>query len=120
AQVRDRWDTRDGVSGLHARLLHGDLRVFFRREALLVRATDKPKSVPPEPPENEIKTWIELELVDESGNPVGGQRYKITLPDGKVREGRLNSNGFAREDGIERGNCTVEFLDLDKDAVKPA
>jgi hypothetical protein len=63
------------------------------------------------------KTWIEIELVDEEGNPVPGERYKITLPDGKtVSEGTLDANGRARVEGIDPGTCQISFPDLDKDA----
>jgi len=48
--------------------------------------------------EDEEKTWIEIELVDEEDNPVPGEKYKITLPDGKVAQGTLDGKGFARVD----------------------
>lgn len=62
------------------------------------------------------KTWIEIELVDESDEPVPGEKYKITLPDGRVTTGTLDQNGFARVDGIDPGTCQVTFPELDKDA----
>ena len=43
------------------------------------------------------KSWIEIELVDEDKNPVPGEKYRITLPDGEsVAEGSLDEKGFAR------------------------
>ena len=41
-------------------------------------------------------SWIELVLQDQDGNPVPGEPYSITLPDGTVAEGTLDEKGFAR------------------------
>jgi len=71
-------------------------------------------------PDEEEKNWIEIELLDEEDNPVPGEKYKITLPDGKVKTGTLDQNGFARVDGIDPGTCKVTFPDLDKDAWEKA
>lgn len=62
------------------------------------------------------KTWIEIELVDEADEPVPGEKYRITLPDGRVASGTLDKNGFARVSGIDPGTCQITFPDLDKDA----
>jgi len=45
--------------------------------------------------------------------PVAGERYAITLPDGTIRRGRLDQEGFARVDRIDQGTCDVTFPDLD-------
>jgi len=74
---------------------------------------------PPETPEEieEKKSWIEIELLDEKNKPVLGEKYKITLPDGKtVAEGTLDEKGCARVDGIEPGSCKVTFPELDENA----
>lgn len=80
------------------------------------------KVKPYKPPETKEerekkKSWIEIEMVDEEGQPVVGERYKITLPDGEtVAEGTLDSTGLARVDGIEPGTCKITFPQLDQDA----
>ena len=62
-------------------------------------------------------SWIEIRLVDKTGKPVPGERYRIILPDGSVvAEGTLDSNGRARVDGIDPGSCKVTFPGLDADA----
>lgn len=67
--------------------------------------------------EDEQANWIEIEMVGEDDEPIPGQAYRITLPDGEtVAEGTLDENGFARRDGIDEGTCKVCFPDLDKDA----
>jgi hypothetical protein len=60
--------------------------------------------------------WIEIELVDEDDQPVSGESYRIELADGKTEEGSLDEKGFARVDGIPKGNCKVTFPNLDKEA----
>lgn len=66
------------------------------------------------------KSWIEIELVDDKKEPVPGEKYRITLPDGEtVAEGTLDEKGLARVDGIDPGTCKITFPDLDKDAWKP-
>lgn len=80
---------------------------------------------PHKPPSDEEVTeemhWIEIELfevVEKEEIPVPGERYKITLPDGKtVAESTLDEKGFARVDGIKGpGNCQITFPDLDEGA----
>lgn len=61
--------------------------------------------------------WITIELLGEDDLPIAGQRYRIELPDGSVREGSLDGLGVARVHGIEQaGSCTVTFPDLDEEA----
>jgi hypothetical protein len=65
------------------------------------------------PPPIEEKNWVELELVDEDGNPVPNARYKLCLPDGTERVGTVGDDGRRREDGIPAGICKVTFPDFD-------
>ena len=62
------------------------------------------------------KTWIEIELVNTEGNPVPNERYWIELPDGSVREGRLNGEGRAYFGGLDPGDCDVRWPNLDGQA----
>jgi type VI secretion system secreted protein VgrG len=78
-------------------------------------AAQQASSTQPPPP----KEWIEIELVDKDGNPVPGEKYSIKLPDGSVAEGTLDSNGKARVDGVDPGNCEVTFPNLDKTVWEP-
>jgi hypothetical protein len=64
-------------------------------------------------------TWIEIELLDAAEHPMAGQRYRLTLPDGSVRDGRLDARGFARVDGFDPGTCQVTFPDLDRREWRP-
>ena len=62
--------------------------------------------------ENE-KTWIEIQLVDEEGNPIAGERYILKITDGSTREGTLDAEGKTAVRGIDPGTCTLRFPDLD-------
>jgi type VI secretion system secreted protein VgrG len=83
-------------------------------------ATDAPTHDPNNEENKEKKSWIEIELVDEEGQPVPGEPYRITLPDGTtVADGTLDEKGWARVDNIDPGSCKVTFPNLDKDAWEP-
>ncbi len=102
----------------------GALRLFRRRQTpgTWTARVELPATPPAEPvlaagPE---VTWIEIQLLDEEGDPVPGQRYEIELPDGEVRKGTLNYRGRARVDNIDApGACQIRFPDLDADAWEP-
>jgi len=83
-------------------------------------ATKAPAYKPPETTAEKKarKNWIEIELLDEEGEPVAGETYEIALPDGSVASGTLDEKGFARVDGIDPGSCKVSFPYLDQDALK--
>ena len=60
------------------------------------------------------KSWVEIELVDEAGQPLRGERYRVTLPDGTVKKGALDSHGKARVEDIPPGKLEITFPNFDK------
>lgn len=62
------------------------------------------------------QSFTALEVVDEAGQPVAGERYEVTLPDGRVASGTLDQNGSVRIEGIEPGQVQITFPDRDMDA----
>ena len=76
---------------------------------------------PPQTPEEqeEKNTWVAIELKDDEGNPVPGEKYRIELPDGSVKEGTLDGKGQAHVAGIDPGNCNISFPDRDQEAWNP-
>ena len=75
--------------------------------------------VKPHKPDEEKINWIEIELVGEDDQPIPGEKYKVTLPDGEtIAEGTLDDKGFARVDGIDPGNCKITFPRYDKNSWK--
>jgi uncharacterized Zn-binding protein involved in type VI secretion len=56
-----------------------------------------------------IQDSVEIELRDEENRPSAGQDYVLYLPNGDVRTGTLDGNGYAKEDKVPPGPCTVRF-----------
>jgi len=62
--------------------------------------------------DDEEEDWIEIELVDEDGNPISAVKYKIIYPDGTIKEGTLDANGTAHEELTSTGPIDINFPDL--------
>ncbi len=75
-----------------------------------------------EPSDQEVDTsWIEIELVDEAGQPVPREAYEIIAPDGEtIRRGQLNELGQAHVSLPEQGTYNVCFPNLDARAWEGA
>ena len=60
---------------------------------------------------NPLTDWLEINLyyADQHKTPVFDQPYQVILPDGSLRTGTVNRNGYARLDGIPKGNAKVEI-----------
>jgi hypothetical protein len=63
----------------------------------------------PAPP----KTWIEMVLQDADEEPLEGFRYRAVLTDGKVKEGKTDSDGKVRFEDIGAGIVQFRWVDLD-------
>ena len=61
-------------------------------------------------------SWVEIEMVDEDGQPWPGERYEITMPDGEIRKGTLDRNGRAHVPLPEATETQVSFPELDAEA----
>ena len=85
---------------------------------------EQPPTQPGQPgggqPGQPQKTWIEIELVDSKGKPVPNERYRIQAPDGQFHSGQLDASGRVRVSGIDPGECSVCFPDLDGNEWGPA
>lgn len=68
--------------------------------------------------DEEKKSWITIKLVDEAGEPVRGEKFKIIAPDGREHSGATDANGLGKVKGIDPGSCEVRFPNLDKEAWK--
>jgi hypothetical protein len=116
------------VNRINAALSRGQMVAFRRRADASVANAGTPGTgatpapAPPPPPRSADsggsgpepeKTWIEIQLVDEEGNPVAGERYILKITDGSIREGTLDASGKVSVRGIDPGTCTVRFPDLD-------
>jgi type VI secretion system secreted protein VgrG len=64
--------------------------------------------------------WLEIELLDDAGQPVGGEEFKVVLPDGEVIRGFLDDKGSERIAPVtDAGNCRVSFPAIDGRDWKP-
>ena len=61
------------------------------------------------------KDFIELELKDEEGNAAANVKYKVYLRNGVIREGALDSNGYAKVKNVPPGKVDVAFDVRDSD-----
>ena len=64
------------------------------------------------------KHWIGIELKDEEGNPVADESYRVKLPDGTIRTGRLDADGKARIEDVPAGKHQINFPRLHGDEWK--
>jgi type VI secretion system secreted protein VgrG len=89
-------------------------------DPIVAKALDAPTHQEPAEDEEE-KSWLEVELIDEADQPVPGEKVMVTLPDGKVYTGRTGPDGVVKVTGVEKGaTCQITFPDLDQEAWEKA
>jgi hypothetical protein len=109
----------EAVMSIESSIGHGALQ---EAEEASGANRQRPAPPPPEPagPPREVKTWVEFEVVDEANNPVGGKRYKVMLPDGRIHEGALDKTGKLRFSNIDPGTCVFSLTDVDAESWRKA
>ena len=55
------------------------------------------------------KDWVELEIKGADDNPLANKKFKLFLPNGEVREGTLDSNGYAKVEKIPPGKLKISI-----------
>ncbi len=55
---------------------------------------------------------IEIELKDQDDNPIADEAYILRLPNGEVRQGCLDQNGYKKEEDLPPGRWDIEFPEL--------
>jgi type VI secretion system secreted protein VgrG len=79
-----------------------------------VRYTQSSSDNHEEPAGPEKKTsWIEIELVDDLGQPCAGEAFKLVDPEGHEQSGNLNEKGQAHVGLRKPGTCQISFPNLD-------
>lgn len=58
------------------------------------------------------KDYIEIELRDENNKPIANQDYILYLSNGEVRKGKLDGNGYKKEEKIPPGKFDIKFPNL--------
>jgi len=61
----------------------------------------------------EFKDFVEIELKDHDDKPIGGEHFKIILPDGSEKEGDLDDNGYAKVEDVPPGKYKIVFDEHD-------
>jgi hypothetical protein len=113
-----RLDTSEVIREFAALVVSGRIKVI--RTAMFGQsgsgeaefATEERAATAAQPPPA-TTSWIEIYLIDEKGDPVAGEEYRIKLPDGTVETGKLDSFGHAEHYGINSGSCEISFPGLD-------
>lgn len=59
----------------------------------------------------DYKDFIEIQLTDEDDKAVGGIGYRAFLPNGEVRKGKLDGDGYAKIKNVRPGKVRIEFED---------
>lgn len=76
---------------------------------------DLPDLGPPPRAPAPDESFIAVRLLDQKGEPLSGRPFRIELPDGSVREGFTNPDGFARARGFTRdGVARITFSGFDE------
>lgn len=65
----------------------------------------------------EYKSWIGFYYKDSDGKPVPNEKYEIMLADGTTKTGNVDSNGYAKVDGIPPGKIEITFPDTTPDKL---
>ena len=66
--------------------------------------------------EKQETTWLEIELLDEDGEPAAHEKYKVIDSAEKEKTGTLDGNGYTKVEGLKPGSCKVIFSELNEDA----
>ena len=61
-----------------------------------------------------IEDFIEIELKDDEGNAKANEEFILYLPDGKIINDKLDSNGYKKIEKIPGGNYSIKFPKLIK------
>jgi hypothetical protein len=89
--------------------------ILLRLRAPVAGASAAPApepAAPSKPPPRQVpKSWIEIEVVDDDGQPQEGYSYRLDLPDGRTLKGTLGSKGLITVHGIDPGSATLTLIE---------
>ncbi len=61
-----------------------------------------------------IEDYIEIELKDQDGKPVANEEYIFYLASGEIRKGKLDGNGYKKEEKVPKGKYSITFPKLSR------
>ena len=77
------------------------------------------KSQQPSAPKKPEKTWVRFKLLDEDGEPMDGEPYRMVDSNGSLRTGKLDKDGCVYIPPIlTPGNCTITFPEIHLNPLK--
>ncbi len=59
----------------------------------------------------DYKDYVAIELRDENNDPVPEAEYRLYLANGEIRTGKLDRNGYKREENVTPGSYRAEFIE---------
>lgn len=59
------------------------------------------------------RDWIEIELKDKDGKPKGNEEYIMYLSNGEIRKGKLDNNGYKKEEKVPPVQHRIEFPNVE-------
>ncbi len=59
-----------------------------------------------------FKDWIEIQLMDEDGNPLPDVEYETVYPDGTTKSGRLDEEGRVTLENVPPGSFNITYKDI--------
>jgi hypothetical protein len=89
------------------------LALFKNAAASVSKHVDPTRDAQCREPEEIKKDYIRFNLRDSENKPVADVAYSLELPDGRVVNGKSNSNGVIEHQGIKSGTCKLTLIDLD-------
>jgi hypothetical protein len=89
------------------------------RDTQLEQMANSSPNTPMITPCADTAAWIEFRLIDENSNPIGGEPYRVRLPDQSIMTGILDSEGRVRFEGITPGQASICFPDIDGKEWRP-
>jgi uncharacterized Zn-binding protein involved in type VI secretion len=66
----------------------------------------------------EYKDSIDVSFTEHDGKPAENREYALYLPDGTIRQGKLDSKGHLKEEGVPPGKSRVKLNLLRDDSAK--
>ncbi len=107
-------DVAFGVAGLNVEGTDLKLKGSKLQKSAAGSAASAQAQVTQIQPAPEDKAFVEIELLDQDGNPAVNEWFRVEFPDGTVREGKLDGKGHAWVPGPKEGTCKLTFPKLDK------
>ncbi len=108
-----------GAEAMHSLVERGLLHVAYvelpRRQSAEMPAAQPQEAKPAEAePTQREEHYIQIQVVDDDGQPVHGVAYELKLPDRRVRRGVTGGNGVIYYADLDPGSCELTFPELDQ------